>query len=95
VLLQLLQRGSRGPDSCCRGAGKRFCLSARLLPCLQAIDTFRPTHRLLEKPLRLPVADVARSGKAGVTVGGKLEGGALRIGSRVLLMPSGQHATVK
>ena len=41
------------------------------------------------------MADVARSGKAGVTVGGKLEGGALRIGSRVLLMPSGQHATVK
>jgi elongation factor 1 alpha-like protein len=72
-----------------------FCLPACLPACLQAIDTFRPTHRLLEKPLRLPVADVVRSGKAGVTVGGKLEGGALRIGSRVLLLPSGQYATVK
>lgn len=27
---------------------------------LQAIDNFRPTHRLLEKPLRMPVTDVLR-----------------------------------
>lgn len=26
----------------------------------QAIDNFRPTHRLLEKPLRMPVTDVLR-----------------------------------
>lgn len=62
---------------------------------MQAIDAFRPTHRLLERPLRLPVADVVRSGKAGVTVGGKLEGGALRPGNRVLVMPAGEPATVK
>ena len=43
----------------------------------------------------MPVSDVARAGKAGVTVGGKLEGGALRPGTRVLLMPSGQVAPVK
>ena len=77
------------------GAQRLACGSACLPACLQAIDMFQPSHRLLEKPLRLPVADVARSGKAGVTVGGKLEGGALCIGSRVLVMPSGQHATVK
>ena len=62
---------------------------------LQAIDNFAPTQRLLERPLRLPVSDVLRAGKAGVTVGGKLEGGALRPGSKVLVMPSGQPATVK
>ena len=107
-----------------------FCLCSA-----QAIDAFRPSHRLLEKPLRMPVTDVLRrwgalcalcllhtdcpvapalpccclpihltlpspsfpacSGKAGVTVGGKLESGALRVGSRVLLMPSGLPATVK
>ncbi|PSC70924.1 HBS1 isoform X1 isoform B [Micractinium conductrix] len=61
----------------------------------QAIDNFAPTQRLLERPLRLPVSDVLRAGKAGVTVGGKLEGGALRPGSKVLVMPSGQPATVK
>lgn len=61
----------------------------------QAIDAFRPAHRLLEKPLRMPVADVQRSGKANVLVGGKLEGGGLVVGSRVLVMPSGQAATVK
>ena len=27
---------------------------------LQAIDNFRPTHRLLEKPLRMPLTDVLR-----------------------------------
>ena len=65
------------------------------VPFPQAIDHFKPTNRLLEKPLRLPVADVQRSGKAGVTVGGKLEGGALRVGSAVLVMPAGMPATVK
>ncbi|KAL4857598.1 HBS1-like protein [Chlorella vulgaris] len=61
----------------------------------QAIDSFQPTDRSTDKPLRLPVSDVSRSGKGGVTVGGKLEGGALRPGSRVLVMPSAQQATVK
>lgn len=62
---------------------------------LQAIDNFRPAHRLVEKPLRLPVAEAARAGKLGVVVGGKLEAGALRPGTRVLIMPSRQEATVK
>ena len=62
---------------------------------LQAIDAFRPAHRLVERPLRLAVADVQRSGKGGVLVGGKLEGGGLVAGSRVLVMPSAQPATVK
>lgn len=62
---------------------------------MQAIDSFKPAHRLVEKPLRLPVSDVARAGKGGVVVGGKLDAGALRPGSRVLIMPSRQEATVK
>lgn len=61
----------------------------------EAIDRFRPAHRLVEKPLRLPVADVQKSGKTGVVVGGKLEGGALKPGTVVLVMPSKQEATVK
>jgi elongation factor 1 alpha-like protein len=64
-------------------------------PFGQAIDAFKPASRLLNRPLRLPLADVSRAGKQGVTVSGKLEGGALRVGSRVLAMPAGQAATVK
>ena len=62
---------------------------------MQAIDAFAPVHRLLERPLRLPVADVVRGGKGSATAGGKLEGGALRPGTKVLVMPSAQPATVK
>ena len=61
-----------------------------------AIDGFAPPNRQVDRPLRMPVADVARVGaKGGVVVGGKLEGGALRPGTRVLILPSGQLATVK
>lgn len=41
------------------------------------------------------MADVQKSGKTGVVVGGKLEGGALKPGTVVLVMPSKQEATVK
>lgn len=66
----------------------------------QAIDSFIPTHRVLEKPLRLPVAEAGtRGGSSGgknvAVVGGKLEGGAVMPGDKVLLMPSGDIATVK
>lgn len=36
---------------------------------LQAIDNFRPTHRLLEKPLRMPLTDVLRRWE-GLLAGG-------------------------
>ena len=62
---------------------------------LQAIDNFKPAHRQVEKPLRLPVADAQRAGKAGLVVGGKMEAGAVKPGTRVLIMPSRQEATVK
>lgn len=52
-------------------------------------------YALCECTLLLPPARPPCSGKAGVTVGGKLEGGALCPGSKVLLMPAGQPATVK
>ena len=64
---------------------------------VEVIDSFVPRHRLIEKPLRMPVSEVvARSiGKSGLTVGGKLEGGALCPGTKVLLMPGREIATVK
>ena len=62
----------------------------------QVIDSFRPAHRLTELPLRMAVGDVQRGGgRGGATVSGKIEAGAVRAGGAVLLMPSGQLATVK
>lgn len=47
------------------------------------------------KPLRMPISDVFKTKQGAVTVGGKLEGGAMRPGSKVLLVPGYEPATVK
>ena len=60
-----------------------------------AIDTFTPAHRTVDLPLRLPVAEVAAKGNKGVIVSGKIEGGAVKVGTKVLIMPSKELATVK
>lgn len=61
----------------------------------EAIDAFVPAHRQLERPLRMPLTEVTVKGSKGsVVVGGKLEGGAVRPGSKVLVLPGRLHATV-
>ena len=76
------------------GAGPRGLVDRPHLAA--AFDSFAPPNRQVDQPLRMPVADVARVGRKGVVlVGGKLEGGALRPGTRVFILPSGQLATVK
>ena len=65
-------------------------------PCLSSvIDCFTPSHRLLDRPLRVPVAEVTSRGAKGTTVGGKIESGAVRCGTKVLITPSREVATVK
>lgn len=46
-------------------------------------------------PVRLPVQDVFKGRQGGVCVGGKLEAGALRPGSKVLVVPGYVTASVK
>ncbi|CAM6125926.1 unnamed protein product [Calypogeia fissa] len=63
---------------------------------LQAIDSFEQPLRNTLKPLRLVVAELVKSRSLGqAAVSGKLESGALRTGSKVLVMPIGEIATVK
>eukprot|EP00257_Ricinus_communis_P027287 XP_025014701.1 HBS1-like protein isoform X3 [Ricinus communis] len=66
-------------------------------PCLlDAIDAFQPPSREFSKPLLMPICDVIKSPSMGqVSACGKLEAGALRIGSKVLVMPSGDVGTVR
>jgi elongation factor 1 alpha-like protein len=47
------------------------------------------------KPLRMPISDVFKTKQGAVTVGGKLEGGALKPGTKVMLVPGYETATIK
>jgi elongation factor 1 alpha-like protein len=46
-------------------------------------------------PLRLPIHDVFKGKHGGLSVGGKLESGAVKVGSKVMVMPSHEVGTVK
>ncbi|KAG5541084.1 hypothetical protein RHGRI_021088 [Rhododendron griersonianum] len=61
-----------------------------------AIDSLRPPARDYSKPLVMPICDVIKLPPQGlVSACGKLEAGALRNGSKVLVMPSGDIGTVR
>lgn len=63
---------------------------------LDAIDSLQPPKRDFSKPLLLPICDVVKSNSLGqVFACGKLEAGAIRSGSKVLVMPSGDIGTVR
>ncbi|KAG4999981.1 hypothetical protein JHK87_021053 [Glycine soja] len=63
---------------------------------LDAIDSLQPPTREFSKPLLMPICDVIKSTTLGqVSASGKLEAGALRSGSKVLVMPSAVVGTVR
>ncbi|KAI3779459.1 hypothetical protein L2E82_09178 [Cichorium intybus] len=63
---------------------------------LEAIDALQPPVREYSKPLLMPICDVIKLPSQGqVSACGKLESGALRNGTKVLILPSGEIATVR
>ncbi|TVU15903.1 hypothetical protein EJB05_39446 [Eragrostis curvula] len=63
---------------------------------LDAVDSLKLPSRDVSKPLILPICDVIKSQSTGqLAAFGKLETGAIRNGSKVLVLPCGQEATVK
>ncbi|XVE97236.1 hypothetical protein REPUB_Repub03eG0003800 [Reevesia pubescens] len=63
---------------------------------IDAIDSFQPPTRDFSKPLLMPICDVIKSPSLGqVAACGKLDAGAVRNGSKVLVMPSASIATVR
>ncbi|KAI7741999.1 hypothetical protein M8C21_024066 [Ambrosia artemisiifolia] len=63
---------------------------------LEAIDALQPPTREYSKPLLMPICDVIKLQSQGqVSACGKLEAGALRNGSKVLVLPSGDIGTVR
>ncbi|XP_018471518.1 uncharacterized protein LOC108842953 isoform X2 [Raphanus sativus] len=66
-------------------------------PCLlDAVDAVKSPDRDVSKPLLMPICDVVRSNSQGqVSACGKLEAGAVRPGSKIMIMPSGDQGTVR
>lgn len=63
---------------------------------MEAIDSMQSPSKAIERPLRLPIAEVLKSRTLGqAAVSGKLEGGGLKPGMKVIILPSGDLATVK
>ena len=59
------------------------------------MNAFRPSERATSKPFRMPITDVFKGQRGGVSVGGKLEGGAVKVGTAVRVMPSNEVGSVK
>lgn len=62
---------------------------------MNAIDAFKPSERATSTPFRMPISDVFKGQRGGLSVGGKLEGGAVQVGTTVRVLPSNELATVK
>ncbi|CAH1429919.1 unnamed protein product [Lactuca virosa] len=63
---------------------------------LEAIDALQPPAREYSKPLLMPICDVIKLPSQGqVSACGKLESGALRNGTKVMILPSGDIGTVR
>jgi len=62
---------------------------------IEALDKIPlPVRPASSGPLRIPIADVYKSG-ANVVVSGKVESGSLSVGQKVLVLPSNEQAPVK
>ena len=60
-----------------------------------AINAFKPSERAINRPFRLPITDVFKGQRGGVSVGKLLAGGAVKVGTPVRVMPSNEVATVR
>ncbi len=65
-------------------------------PLITLLESSEPIARALEKPLRLTIDDIFRSGVQNpLSISGRLDAGNVQIGDMVLVVPANQMATVK
>ncbi|KAL9596256.1 MAG: hypothetical protein Q9219_005917 [cf. Caloplaca sp. 3 TL-2023] len=63
---------------------------------VEQLEAFDPATRALDKPLRLTIADIFRGGVQNpLSVSGRLEGGTLQVGDRIIAMPANETAIIK
>lgn len=60
---------------------------------IEALDSFQPTRRLTDLPLRLPIQDVYKFDERRILVG-RIESGRLMVGDKLLFSPSNKTARV-
>ena len=63
---------------------------------IDQLEASEPTSRSLDKPLRITIADVFRGGVQNpLSISGRLDGGSLQVGDRVITMPAKETAVIK
>lgn len=62
---------------------------------MQGLDAFKVPDKPVDKPLRLPIQDVYTITGIGTVPVGRVETGRLKIGEKVIFMPSGKVGEVK
>ncbi|CDM34565.1 Yeast eukaryotic release factor [Penicillium roqueforti FM164] len=63
---------------------------------IEELETSEPYTHALEKPLRMTIGDVFRGGvQSPLSISGRIDAGSLQMGDHILIMPSGETATVR
>ena len=62
---------------------------------IQLIDSFKPPERIVTKPFRMSISDVFKGMVAGVSVSGRIDAGMIKLGDKVICMPSGETGSIK
>ncbi|KAJ6188371.1 hypothetical protein N7519_003279 [Penicillium mononematosum] len=63
---------------------------------IEELETSEPYTHALEKPLRMTIGDVFRGGvQSPLSISGRIDAGSLQMGDNILIMPSGETATVR
>ncbi|KUM62526.1 hypothetical protein ACN42_g4601 [Penicillium freii] len=63
---------------------------------IEELETSEPYTHALEKPLRMTIGDVFRGGvQSPLSISGRIDAGSLQMGDQILIMPSGETATVR
>ncbi|KAK5103038.1 hypothetical protein LTS08_003841 [Lithohypha guttulata] len=63
---------------------------------VQALDAYEPITHSLDRPLRMTIGDVFRGGiQNPLSISGRIEAGSLQVGEQILILPSGEKATIK
>ena len=62
---------------------------------LEEIDNVEPIHRSSTVGTRLAITDAFRSSQGALVLAGSLQAGTIRVGQRLLLLPSRETVVVK
>ncbi len=62
---------------------------------LEALNEFQPPEQPIDKPLRIPIQDVYSITGVGTVPVGRVESGVLKVGDKLVFMPSGKTGEVK